>query len=243
MLKAPNGQPWSQYIRVKKVAAAPSPVQPIEPIEPSNKPEPIPEIDLIVRSRPATSHQKTRQPRPQSRAQTTTGSNRRKRKPPSKNPRTNKKNNDSPTKTKAEKAHILSQWLKNKEIEERLRSKKKKKERKQDRQRKREKENLKEKKWAQLCETKRKQQSASTTAVLNTKLTFINPAKRQGHFVVNGDQRNELLLQQLKQAKMQEWYAKKDLEQAQRERKMEEERALLVRIREKKRKEKWKMKY
>lgn len=230
MLKAPNGQPWSQYIRVKRVEAAPSPLQPIEQL---NKHEPIPEIDLIVRSRPATSHQKTRQPRPQSRAQTTTGSNRRRRKP-SKNP-CNIKKPVSPTKTKAEKAHLFSQWLKNKEIEERLKSKKKKKERKRDRQRQQEKENLKEKKWAQLCETKQKQ-SATTTAVLNTKLTFIHPVKQQ-------EQRNELLLKQLKQAKMQEWFAKKDLEKAQRERKMEEERALLVLRREKKRKEKWKMKY
>ena len=229
MLKAPNGQPWSQYIRVKRVEAAPSP-SPLQPIEQLNKHEPIPEIDLIVRSRPATSHQKTRQPRPQSRAQTTTGSNRRRRKP-SKNPCNNKKT-VSPTKTKAEKAHLFSQWLKNKEIEERLKSKKKKKERKRDRQRKQEKENLKEKKWAQLRETKRNQ-SATTTAVLNTKLTFINPAKK----------RKNLKLKQLKEAKMQEWFAKKDLEKAQRERKMEEERALLVLRREKKRKEKWKMKY
>jgi hypothetical protein len=51
-----------------------------------------------------------------------------------------------------------------------------------------------------------------------------------------------MLQNQLKLAKIQEWMIQKDLEKAQNERKMEEQKRHLEKLKKKRREEKWKLK-
>jgi hypothetical protein len=251
MFQGPNGMKWSQYIVSRPLVSEKADKQPDKQIslnqnETSKQsqtlsPLALQSIPFSPKTRPHTSPSKLRRsnlPPPvlsRSRLRTRSPANIRTASAPS-----SLGGDDKKIRRKTNKMTI-KEWKRGKNLQTKMEKMKRRKQLKLEKQKTQNKENAKERRWDQLREKKKKQSKStnnisdrSTSKAINSSLTIINERKRS--------QQKEMLQNQLKLAKIQEWMIQKDLEKAQNERKMEEQKRHLEKLKKKRREEKWKLK-